>query len=101
MIIIHASNDIFSDDLRRLISVEKVCPKTDRSTAEIVDGRVKLTKKVGKWNHLSAGNILEFHEALYLIEMVRKIKIIKQIKKTKSLFPESLRSTHKLSDIIS
>lgn len=62
---------LFSEDLRRLISTERVCPKKDRSFAEIDNGKIQLIRKVGKWNYTTSGKYLEFHEALYLMEMVR------------------------------
>lgn len=70
----HSKSFRFSDDLRRLISLERIARGSDRSTAHIENGSVKIVRRVGKWNLFGSGNHLQWHEALYLMEMVRRIR---------------------------
>lgn len=60
----------FSDDLRRVISMERIAKRSVRSTAHIEDGLVKIVKRVGKWKQIGSSNFLKWHEALFLMEMV-------------------------------
>lgn len=62
---------LFSDDFRRVISMERIAKRSFRSTAHIEDGLVKIVKRVGKWKKIGSSNLLKWHEALFLMEMVR------------------------------
>lgn len=61
----------FPDDLRRLISMERIARGSDRSTAHIENDLIKIVRRVGKWKFIGSENYLKWHEALYLMEMVR------------------------------
>lgn len=52
--------------------MERIARGPDRSTAHIENGLVKIVRRVGKWNLFGSGNQLKWHEALYLMEMVRR-----------------------------
>lgn len=59
------------DDLRMLLSMERIALKNERSTASIENGKIKIVRRQGKWDGLeSSGSYLVPHEALYLVEMV-------------------------------
>lgn len=60
-----------ADDLRRLISMERIARRSDRSTAHIENGSLKIVRRVGKWKLFGSSDSLKWHEALYLMEMVR------------------------------
>lgn len=64
------------DDFRKVLSMERVSLKQDRSTACFEDGKIKIVKRHGKWNMFeSRGSYLEPHEALFLMEIVCLIYI--------------------------
>lgn len=68
----HATNILrLADDLRRLISMERIARRSDRSTAHIENGSLKIVQRVGKWKLFGSSDSLKWHEALYLMEMVR------------------------------
>lgn len=59
------------DDLRKMLSLERVSPKGSRSVASLENGIIKIIRRTGKWDGLeSTGTFLEPHEALFLIELV-------------------------------
>lgn len=56
--------------------MERVALKLDRSVASIEDGKIKLIKRQGKWDAFEpAGDYLEPHVALFLMEIVRMERI--------------------------
>lgn len=59
------------DDLRKVLSLERVVQKGSRSVASLENGVIKIIKRTGKWEGFeSTGTFLEPHEALFLIETV-------------------------------
>lgn len=51
--------------------MERVALQNERSTAIIEDGRIKVTKRVGKWDAFElSGQYLEPHVALFYMELV-------------------------------
>lgn len=59
------------DDLRKVLSLERITLKGSRSVALLENGVIKIVKRTGKWDgYESTGTILEPHEALFLIETV-------------------------------
>lgn len=61
----------FSDDLRKVLSLERIALKNDRSIASIENDVIKIVKRQGKWDGFeSTGSVLEPHEALFLMEIV-------------------------------
>lgn len=58
------------DDLRHLISMERIAKRSARSIAHIENGLVKIVRRMGKWKHFGLTNYLKWHEALYLMEVV-------------------------------
>lgn len=63
-----------SDDLRKVLEMERVALKCDRSIATLDNGVIKVVKRQGKWDSFeSTGSYLEAHEALFLMEMVSVI----------------------------
>lgn len=59
------------DDLRMLLSMERLALKNERSIAFIENGKIKIIRRQGKWDGFESNrSYLEPHEALYLIEMV-------------------------------
>lgn len=72
------------DDLKKLISTERVARNNDRSQAVLCsDGQIIVERKTGKWNLFGKLNYLEPHEALYLMEMVNINQI--DVQREKSL----------------
>lgn len=59
------------DDLRKVLSLERVVQKGSRSVAAFENGIIKIIKRTGKWESFeSTGTFLEPHEALFLMETV-------------------------------
>lgn len=52
--------------------MERIARRSDRSTAHIENGLVKIVRRVGKWKLFGSSNHLKWHEAMYLIEVVRR-----------------------------
>ncbi|XP_055325075.1 uncharacterized protein LOC129579243 [Sitodiplosis mosellana] len=62
----------YQDDLRKVLSMERVALQNERSTAVIEDGKIKVTKRQGKWDVFeSSGQYLEPHVALFYMELNR------------------------------
>ncbi|XP_031620760.1 uncharacterized protein LOC116339184 isoform X2 [Contarinia nasturtii] len=62
----------YQDDLRKVLSMERIAIRHERSTAVIEYGKIRLTKKQGRWDIFqSSGQYLEPHLALFLIEINR------------------------------
>lgn len=60
-----------SDDLGKVLALERVTLKGSRSIASLENGRIKIIKRTGKWDGFeSTGALLEPHEALFLMEVV-------------------------------
>lgn len=59
------------DDLRKVLSLERVLQKGSRSVASLENGIIRIVKRTGKWEGFeSTGTLLEPHEALFLMETV-------------------------------
>lgn len=59
-----------SDDLRKVLSIERISKRNTRSIAILKDGKIKITKRVGKLTLVGVHDYLEPHEALFLMEVV-------------------------------
>lgn len=67
------------DDLRKMLSMERVALKHDRSIASLENGLIRIVKRQGKWDGFeSTGTYLEPHEALFMMEMVCNKKNLAQ-----------------------
>lgn len=58
------------DDLRKVLSVERLSKRNARSIAIFEEGKIKITKRVGKATLVGVHDYLEPHEALFLMEVV-------------------------------
>lgn len=64
------------DDLRKVLSLERVVQKGSRSVASLENGVIKIIKRTGKWESFeSTGTFLEPHEALFLMETVCRTSV--------------------------
>lgn len=59
-----------TDDLRKVLSMERISRKQDRSRACLEDGLIKIAKRMGKWSLFGKSKYLLPHEALFLMEIV-------------------------------
>lgn len=60
----------FVDDLRKVLSMERISRKQDRSRACLENGNIKIVKRTGKWSLFGKAKYLQPHEALFLMEIV-------------------------------
>lgn len=64
--------------------MERVALRHERSIAIIEDGKIRLTKRQGKWDVFeSAGQYLEPHVALFLMEIVCLVSLTPESKSLK------------------
>lgn len=62
---------IFADNLRRLLSADRISRTSERSTAHILaNGQIQFDKKTGKSAPFGQKNYLKPYEALYLMQIV-------------------------------
>lgn len=65
--------------------MERIASQNERSSAIIEDGKIKMTKRLGKWDAFeSSGQYLEPHVALFYMELVCKCECIEVIKLNES-----------------
>lgn len=62
---------IVTDNLWKVLSLERISLQNERSTAIIENGKIKMTKRLGKWDVFeTSGQYLEPHVALFYMEIV-------------------------------